>query len=150
MQVPCSCDMHHRCALAFCEGVIPRAKFVGGARQVTCPDPALHEVHQEVGLCPLLQQARTIGRSVDTPDERVIRNRVTAAELRLRSRTHIAPERVGLSRSATERTRRTTLENGVARSYSHERMRHMGSATVTWTTKRGPFSTGSLSTGDVP
>ena len=43
-QVPCTCDVHHRCAIGFCEDAIPRARFVGGARQVTCPNPALHEV----------------------------------------------------------------------------------------------------------
>ena len=102
VQVPCSCDVHHRCALGFCEDAIPRPRFVGGARHVTCPNPALHEVHQEVDLHPL-QQIRAIGRTPDTPDERAIRNRVTAAELRLRSRTHISPERVDLTRSATER-----------------------------------------------
>ena len=80
VQVPCLYDAHRRRPLGFCEDAIPRTRFVGGARQVTCPNPALHEVHQEVDLHPLLH-ARTIGRSVDTPDERAIRIRVTAAEL---------------------------------------------------------------------
>ena len=63
----------------------------------------LHEVRQEVDLHPILQQIRAIGRTADTPDDRAIRNRVTAAELRLRSRTHIALKRADLSRSTTER-----------------------------------------------
>ena len=100
VHVPCSFDVQRRCALGFCEDTIPRARFVGGARHVTRPNPILHEVHQEVDLHPLLQQVRTIGRSADTPDECAIRNRVTAAELHLRRRTHIAPERI--YRSATE------------------------------------------------
>ena len=54
-------------------------------------------------LHPLLQQVLTLGRSADTPEERAIRSRVAAAELRLRSRTHLEPEWVDLSRSATER-----------------------------------------------
>ena len=54
-------------------------------------------------LHPLLQQVLTLGRSADTPDERAIRSRVAAAELRLRSRTDLEPEGVCLSRSATER-----------------------------------------------
>ena len=94
MHVPCSFDVQRRCALGFCEDTIPRARFVGGARHVTRPNPILHEVHQEVDLHPLLQQVRTIGRSVATSDERAIRNRVTAAELHLRSRTHIVRARV--------------------------------------------------------
>ena len=102
MQVPYSCDVHRRCALGFCEDSIPQARFVGGARHVTCPNPALHEVHQEVDPQTLVQ-VRAVGRTADAPDERAIRNRVTAAELRLRSRTHISPERVDLTRSATER-----------------------------------------------
>ena len=52
---------------------------------------------------PLLQQVLTLGRSADTPDERAIISRVAAAELRLRRRTHLEPEWVDLSRSATER-----------------------------------------------
>ena len=102
VQVSSSCDVHRRCALGFCEDAIPRARFVGGARQVTCPNPSLHKV-QEVDLHPHLQQISTLGRSADTPDERVITSRVAAAELRLRSRTHLEPEGVDLSRSATER-----------------------------------------------
>ena len=54
-------------------------------------------------LHPLLQQVLTLGRSADTPDERTIRSRVAAAELRLRSRTHLEPEWVDLSMGATER-----------------------------------------------
>ena len=54
-------------------------------------------------LHPLLQQVLTLGRSTGTPDERAIRSGVAAAELRLRSRTHLEPEWVDLSRSATER-----------------------------------------------
>lgn len=103
MQESCLCDVHHRCALGLCGDTILRARFVGGARQITCPNPALHEVHEEVDLHPLLQQNRTLGRSTNMPDEHAIGNRVTAAELRLRSRTHIAPERVYLPRSTTER-----------------------------------------------
>ena len=102
MQVPYSCDVHRRCALGFCEDSIPQARFVGGARHVTCPNPALHEVHQEVDPQTLVQ-VRAVGRTADAPDERAIRNRVTVAELRLQSIAHIAPERVDLSRSATER-----------------------------------------------
>ena len=102
MQVSCSCDVHRRCPLGFCKDPIPRVRFVGGARQVTCPNPSLHKV-QEVDLHPHLQQISTLGRSADTPDERVITSRVAAAELRLRSRTHLEPEGVDLSRSATER-----------------------------------------------
>ena len=54
-------------------------------------------------LHPLLQQVLTLNRSSDTPDERAIRSRVTAAELRLRGKTHLEPEWVDLSRNATER-----------------------------------------------
>ena len=100
MQVSCSCDVHRRCPLDFCKDPIPRVRFVGGARQVTCPNPALHEVQQEVDLHLLLQQVLTLGRSAD---ERTITSRVAVAELRLRSRTHLEPEGVDLSSSATNR-----------------------------------------------
>ena len=101
--VSCSCDVRRRCALAYCEDVIPRATYVGGASQVTCPNPALHEEHHEGDIHPLLQQIRAFGRSADTTEKRVIRERVTAAELRLLRRAHTSPERVDLSRTATER-----------------------------------------------
>ena len=87
VQVSRSSDVHRRCALGFCEDAIPRARFVGG------PNPALREV-QEVDFQPLLQQVLILGRSADTPDERAIRSSVTAAELRLWSKTHLAPERM--------------------------------------------------------
>ena len=31
VQVFCLCDIHRRCALGFCEEVIPRTRYVGGA-----------------------------------------------------------------------------------------------------------------------
>ena len=46
VQVFCLCDVHHRCALGFCEGAIPRARTFGGVHLVTYPSPALHEEHQ--------------------------------------------------------------------------------------------------------
>ena len=98
-----SCDVHRRCALGFGEDAIPRARFVDGARQVTCPNPALHDIQQEVDLHTLLQQVLTLGTSADTPDERAIRSRVAVAELRLWNRTHLELEWVDLSRRATER-----------------------------------------------
>ena len=103
VQVSCSCGVHRRCALGSCEDVNPRAKYVGGASQVTCPNPGLHEEHHEVDIYPLLHQIRALGRSVDTTEERIIRERVTAAELWFLRRTHTSPERVDLSRTATER-----------------------------------------------
>ena len=103
VQVSCSCDVHRRCALGFCDDVIPRARYVGGASQVTCLNPALHEEHHEVDIHPLLQQIRALGRSADRTEERVIRERATAAELRLLRRTHTSPKRVDSSRTATER-----------------------------------------------
>ena len=103
VQVSCSCDVHRRCALGFCEDAIPRARTFGGVHQVICPNPALREEHQEVDLHPLLQQMRDLGRSVDTTEECEIRERVTAAEQRLLRRAHITPEMVDLSMSVTER-----------------------------------------------
>ena len=47
VQVPCSCDVHHRCDLGFCKDAIPRDRTFGGVHLVTCPNPALHEEHQE-------------------------------------------------------------------------------------------------------
>ena len=103
VQVSCSCDVHRRCALGFCEDAIPRARTFGGVHLVTCPNPALHEEHQEVVLHPLLQQSRALGRSVNKTEEHKIRARVTAAEQRLRGRAPITPEMVDLSRNLTER-----------------------------------------------
>ena len=45
----CSCDVR-RCALGYYEDVSPRARYVGGASQVTCPNPGLHEEHHEVDI----------------------------------------------------------------------------------------------------
>ena len=67
------------------------------------PKTRLCTVRQEVDLHPLLQQVLTLGRSANRPDGRVTASRVAAAELRLRSRTHLEPEGADLSRSATER-----------------------------------------------
>ena len=58
-----------------------------------------------MNLHPLLQQVHTIGRSANTPDERAIRSSVTAAELRLWSKTHLAPERM-TCRAAPQRAKR--------------------------------------------
>ena len=103
VQVSCSCDAHRCCALGFCEDAIARARTFGGVHLVACPNPALHEEHQEVDLHPLLQQIRALGRSVNTTEEHKIRARVTAAEQRLLRRAHITPEVVDLSRNLTER-----------------------------------------------
>ena len=92
VQVSCACDVHQRCALGFCEDAIPRAKTFGGVHLVTCPNPALHEAHQEVDLHPLY-----------TTEGYDIRARVTTDEQRLRRRDHITPEMVDLSRNLTER-----------------------------------------------
>ena len=103
VHVPCSCDVHRGCALGFVEHAISRPRVNGASTltyQVTCPNPTLHEIHREVDLQSLLQQIRGVGRSADTAEERAIRARVTAAELRP-SRT---PTGSGdLSGSAAER-----------------------------------------------
>ena len=68
IQVPCSCDVHRRCALGFAEDAIPRARVSGASTltyQVTCPNPALHEAYREVDLHSLLQQIRGVGRTTD-------------------------------------------------------------------------------------
>ena len=105
MQVSCSCDVHHRCALGFVEDAIPRAG-ANGARtimhQVTCPNSALHAVHQEVDLRPLRQQIRGLGRSANTT-ERTIGASVTAAEIHLNRRSTTSTETIELLRSAAER-----------------------------------------------
>ena len=106
MQVPCSCDVHRRCALGFAEDAIPRAR-ANEARtithQVTCSNPALHEVNQEMDLHALLQQIRGLGRSADTAKERAIWTRVTAVELRFNRRPIALTGKIDLSRNATER-----------------------------------------------
>ena len=103
VQVSCSCDVHRRCALGFCEDAILRDGTFRGVHLVTCPNPALHEEHEEVDLYPLLQQTRALGRSVDTTEEHEIKARVTAAEQRLRRSAHIIPKMVDFSRNLTKR-----------------------------------------------
>ena len=103
MRVSCKCDVHHRCALGYCEDIIPRTRYVEGASQVKCSNPALHKEHHEVHIIPPFQQIRVLGRSADTTEERVIRERVAAAELRLLRRIRISPEKADYSRTATER-----------------------------------------------
>ena len=106
VRMPCSCDVRRRCALGFVEDAIPRSR-ANEARtithQVTCPNPALHEVQQDVDLHGLLQQIRGIGRSTDTAEERAIGARVTVAELRLNRRPTTPTGTIDLSRNATER-----------------------------------------------
>ena len=106
VQVPCSCDVHRRCALGFVEDAMPRARVSVASTltyQVTCLNPAPHEVHREVDLQSLLQQIRGVGRSAGTAEARAIRARVTAAELRLSRRSTTPIGTVDLSRSAAER-----------------------------------------------
>ena len=68
VHVSCSCDVHRICIRGFVEDATPRGRAYGAdtiTHQVTCPSPALHAVHQEVELQPLLQQIRGLGRSTD-------------------------------------------------------------------------------------
>ena len=146
----CSCDVHCCCVLGVCEDAIPRAGFVGGGRQITCPNPALHEVQHEVGLHSLLQQVLNLRRSADTQDERGIGSSVAAAELHLRRMSHLEPEGVDLSRSATERGEEDLQNNGVARSLSHKRIRRVHPVTGTWGTMRGLLPPVGSFTGDAP
>ena len=71
--------------------------------QVTCPNPALHEVHQEVDLHPLLQQVQDLGGPADTAEERAKDVKVALAGLRLNRRSTAATETIDLSRGAVER-----------------------------------------------
>lgn len=88
--------------LGFCKNAIFQARFVGRARQVTCPNHALHEFQQVGNIESVLQQVGNIGRSVDTQDKRANIKRVIAAEVYLRSRTHIVPGRMDMTRSTPE------------------------------------------------
>lgn len=84
VHVSWSCDVHHRFALGFAEDTIPRGRANGArtlTRQVTCPNPALHLAHQEVGLHTLLRQIRGLAGSADTAEERATYSRVTEAKL---------------------------------------------------------------------
>ena len=107
VQMSCSIEMHRRCALGFVEDAISRAR-INGVRtvthQVTCPNPALHEVHQEVYLHSLLQQIQGLGGTDrHRGGERAIDARVVAAELRLNRRSITETETIDLPRSVVER-----------------------------------------------
>ena len=74
VQVSCSCDVHRRNTLGYAKDVIPRPRADGArtiTHQITCPNPALHAVH-EVDLRPLFQQIRCLGRLASTAEERAI------------------------------------------------------------------------------
>ena len=106
VQMPCSCQEHRSCALGFFGDATPRARINGvrtGTYQVTCLNPALHDVHQKVDLHFLLQQIQGLGGSADTAEERAIDARVVAATLHLNRRSTTATETIPLSRSADER-----------------------------------------------
>ena len=149
MQVSCSRDLHRRCALGFREDAIPRARLVGGARQVTCKHPALHEVQQEVDLHPVLQQVLSLGRSADTPDERAIRSRAAAGELSASGAGPTLIQKEWTCHGAPQsEARRTSNDNGVARSL--KRMHRVRPVTGTWGTTRGLFSPVGSFTGDAP
>ena len=101
----CSCDVLRRCALGLIEDAILRARADGArtfTHQVTCPNPALHAVHQEVDLHPLLQPSCGLGGPTDT-EERAIDARVTAVELRRSRRSTTTNETVDSSRRQTAR-----------------------------------------------
>lgn len=99
-------DVHRRCALVFVENAIPRARHNrtnGTSYRETCPNLALHELQQDVDLHRLLEDIRGLGRSADTAEERAVRDRVTAAELRPQSESTSRPGTVGFLRSASAR-----------------------------------------------
>ena len=149
-QVPCSCDVHRRCALGFREDAISRARTLGGVHLVTCPNQALDEELEEVDLHPLLQQIRALGRSVDTTEEYEIRHRVTAAEQRLLKKRTLPHKWWIYCGVARRETRRTTTENGGARSPSNKCERRVGSVAGTWRMIRGSLLVAGSSTGGVP
>ena len=104
--ISCSCEVHRRCALGFVEDATPRARINGVrtvAYQVTCPNPASHELRQEVDLHPLLQKLQGLGGPTGTAEERATDATVVAAEVHLNRRSTTATETIDLSRSATER-----------------------------------------------
>lgn len=78
----------------FCEDAVPRARFVGGARLVACPNPALHEKHCEKYVYAFLQLISALGTSANTTEEPLMRKRVIATNLRLLRGAHTLPERV--------------------------------------------------------
>ena len=130
-----------------CGDAIPRARYAGGADQVTCPNPALDEEQHHVALHALLQQLRAPGRSADTTED--IEKRMSAAELRLLRRAQPGPERVDLSRNATKRGEEDL--QGEWRGTAPQPQVQApcaGSATGTRKTTRGLFSPAGLFTGD--
>ena len=100
------CTQPLRTTVGFVEDAISRAR-ANGARtlthQVTCLNPVLHAVHQEVDLHTHLQQIHGLGRFADTAEERTINARVTAANLQLSRSSTTLSGTVDLSRSASER-----------------------------------------------
>lgn len=102
----CSYDVHRRCALGSVEDAISRARancVRTLTHRVSCPNPALHAVHQEVNLHTLLQQICGLGGYADTSEERAIDARVTAAKLRLPRSSTTSTGTVDMSRSANDR-----------------------------------------------
>lgn len=140
MRVPCSCDVKRRYALGFAEDASAQA-MSSGARQVTRPNRALHTVHRYVNLRPLAQHIRSLGKSVNTTEERAIRDEATAAEHRLLNRTHASPKTVDLSRGATERGAENIAEDWRARPLNNHKCRHRaGSMSHMGYSKRFTFS----------
>lgn len=64
VQVSFSCGVHRRCALGFGEDTIPRARSVGGVRQVTCSDLPYTRGASRSGYTPTVLYV--LARSVNT------------------------------------------------------------------------------------
>ena len=84
------------------------------------------KVQQEVDLHPVLQQVLSLGRSADTPDERAIRSRAAAGELSASGAGPTLIQKEWTCHGAPQsEARRTSKNNGVARSLSHKRIRRV-------------------------
>ena len=91
----CLCDVPRYCGWALLERCNPRARSNetnGRANQVTCPNPVLRKVRQDVDLQRLLEHILNLSRSVNTAQERALRDRVTTGELRLKRKSISAPK----------------------------------------------------------
>ena len=81
----------------------PRAMAFGGVYQVTCPNPALHEEHQEVDLHHLSQQVRALGGAVDTTEATRDQRQGHCSRAAPPEKGEHHPRKLDLSWSVTER-----------------------------------------------
>lgn len=134
---PVRLTWHHRSALGFVGDANPPSQ----ALRITpdyVPESSFTQGAPEIKVIrALLQQIRSLGRSMGAMDERAVCGRITNTERLLQNRINTPPETVECLGVAQSVGKRTVKEEGeIRRVRSHTRMRRSGSGSKSCRTAR--------------